>query len=139
VSSDVWVARGSVEHMFGSSGRGEVPGVVAPASEVVAPASGEPSPLVDLVFARMVGVLIAERSATRHAGPRSAGGSPGRSRLGGPDPSGLAHVLDAHAPGADLVALLEGLDPADLSDAAWWRVWLPGSASPPWRRPGRGA
>jgi len=85
----------------------------------VPPSPAERAPLVDLVFAVMVAELIAERSAVRHARPGSASaGGPSRSAPRDWDAGGLAAVLDAHAPGAALVALLAGLEPADVSDAA---------------------
>jgi len=102
--------------------------------------SAAPVALVDLMFARMVGVLIAERSATWHAragagdvqrGGGSAGVGDGAlvaarggdlvagaAQGGDPVAGDLAEVLEGHDSGGVLVGLLEGLDPARVSDAA---------------------
>lgn len=108
--------RGSIYagHMF-ESGCDQVPG--APVSMSAGTVQRPSAPAIDLVSTQL-GVLLAERTSMLHRRPDVRARSRGHSVRDDWAPGGLACVLEAHAPGADLVTLLEGLELRDLSDAA---------------------
>ncbi|WP_407341678.1 DUF222 domain-containing protein [Pengzhenrongella phosphoraccumulans] len=78
---------------------------------------------VDVVFAAMVAELLVRPSATADPGASWPAAQrslrlPPASGAGDWAPSGIARSLDAAAPGLRLVALLDDLEPAQVSDAA---------------------
>ena len=97
--------------------------VVVP--EPLSPAGDGASSCVDLVFAALIREVLVRQSALTHAVPkarviahRSTLRRPPASGAGDWAPSGLAGILDAQTPGPDLVALLDDVYLADVSDTA---------------------